>query len=45
MICCVPYAEGEMLRFSATYLTPTEHDEDALMAEFKDRLDGVEFEF
>lgn len=45
MICCVPYAEGEMLRFSATYLAPTEADEDALMAEFKQRLAGVEFEF
>lgn len=43
MICTVPYAEGEMLRFSATYPAATEADEDALMAELKSRLEGVRF--
>ncbi len=45
LICTVPYAEGEMLRFSATYVASTEADEDALMGELKGRLGGVEFEF
>ena len=45
LICTVPYAEGEMLRFSATYIAPSEADEDALMGELKSRLDRVEFEF
>lgn len=45
MICCVPYEEGQMLRFSATFVAPTQPDEDALMADMKSRLDGVEFTF
>jgi LL-diaminopimelate aminotransferase len=45
MICCVPYSEGEMLRFSATYLAATEAAEDQLMEDLKERLAGQEFTF
>jgi LL-diaminopimelate aminotransferase len=41
MICTVPYAEGQMLRFSATYLAPDEAAEDALMRELRSRLAGI----
>ena len=43
MICTVPYEEGEMLRFSATFVAPTEQDEDRYMSDLKERLRGVEF--
>jgi LL-diaminopimelate aminotransferase len=45
MICTVPYDEGEMLRFSATFVAPTEAEEDRLMSEAAKRLGAVEFEF
>lgn len=46
MICTVPYTEGgETLRFSVTYVAPSEADEDALMADMKQRLEGVKFKF
>jgi LL-diaminopimelate aminotransferase len=45
MICTVPYSEGEMLRFSATYVVPDEPGEDALMHELKQRLAGIQFTF
>src|SRR5262249_6754728 len=41
MICTVPYSEGEMLRFSATYVVENEAGEDELMRELKKRLEGV----
>jgi len=41
-ICTVPWDNaGAFLRFSVTYVAETEADEDALMAEMKERLAGV----
>lgn len=46
MICTVPYAEGgETLRFSVTYVAPSEEEEDALMADLLSRFEGVKFVF
>ena len=45
MICTVPYSEGEMLRFSATYLVEGEAGEARLMEELKRRLEGTRFLF
>ncbi len=45
MICTVPYSEGEMLRFSATYVVNGEAGEDQLMRELKERIEGIRFEF
>ncbi len=45
MVCTVPYAEGEMLRFSTTYRVDGEAGEDALMAELNQRLAGIRFLF
>ena len=43
-ICTVPWDDaGPYLRFSVTYRAPTEADEDDLMGELKDRLDGDRF--
>lgn len=46
MICTVPYDEGQMLRFSATYdVGEGEAAEDALMVRLKERLAGIKFQF
>ncbi|MEN6627654.1 MAG: LL-diaminopimelate aminotransferase [Candidatus Sumerlaeia bacterium] len=46
MICTVPYDEGQMLRFSATYdVSRGEAGEDALMVRLKERLAGIKFVF
>ena len=46
MICTVPYDEGQMLRFSATYdVSGGEEAEDALMGRLKERLAGIKFNF
>jgi len=38
-VCTVPWDDaGAYLRFSVTYLAPTEADEDALMRQLKDRM-------
>jgi LL-diaminopimelate aminotransferase len=45
-VCCVPWDDaGPYLRFSVTYLAPTEADEDALMAETVERLGRLGLEF
>ena len=45
-VCCVPWDDaGHYLRFSVTYLAPTEADEDALMAETQDRLGRLGLRF
>src|ERR1700722_722626 len=41
-VCCVPWDDaGAFLRFSVTYLAPTEADEDVLMSETIERLGGL----
>jgi len=45
MICTVPYDEGEMLRFSATFVAQSEADEDQYMKNLKERLAGIKFEW
>ncbi|MCX7017058.1 MAG: LL-diaminopimelate aminotransferase [Candidatus Sumerlaeota bacterium] len=45
MICTVPYEEGEMLRWSATFPANTEQDEDRIIAETKKRLGAIRFVF
>lgn len=46
MICTVPYDEGQMLRFSATYdVSGGETGEDGLMERLKERLAGSKFVF
>lgn len=46
MICTVPYDEGQMLRFSATYdVSGGETGEDALMERLKERLAGIKLNF
>ncbi|MCE5230327.1 LL-diaminopimelate aminotransferase [bacterium] len=46
MICTVPYDEGQMLRFSATYdVKDGEPGEDGLMQRLKERLKGIKFVF
>jgi LL-diaminopimelate aminotransferase len=45
-VCCVPWDDaGPYLRFSATYLTANEADEDALMAETVERLGRLHLQF
>src|SRR5437868_3061394 len=45
-VCCVPWDDaGPYLRFSVTYLAPTEADEDALMAETVERLGKLGLQF
>ena len=45
MICTVPYEEGRMLRFSATFVARDEVEEDRILAETKKRLRAVKFAF
>jgi LL-diaminopimelate aminotransferase len=46
LVCCVPWDDaGPYLRFSVTYLAPTEADEDALMAETVERLSRLGLRF
>ncbi len=45
MICTVPYSEGEMLRFSATFVAATEAEEDRQMRELRSRLGKIDFEW
>ena len=45
-VCCVPWDDaGAFLRFSVTYLAPTEADEDALMSETVERLGRLGLQF
>jgi LL-diaminopimelate aminotransferase len=45
-VCCVPWDDaGAFLRFSVTYLAPTEADEDALMRETVERLGRLGLQF
>jgi LL-diaminopimelate aminotransferase len=45
-VCCVPWDDaGAFLRFSVTYLAPTEADEDALMRETVERLGQLQLQF
>jgi LL-diaminopimelate aminotransferase len=45
-VCCVPWDDaGPYLRFSVTYLAPTEADEDARMAETVERLSRLGLQF
>jgi LL-diaminopimelate aminotransferase len=45
-VCCVPWDDaGAFLRFSVTYLAPTEADEDVLMSETVERLGRLGLQF
>jgi LL-diaminopimelate aminotransferase len=45
-VCCVPWDDaGPYLRFSATYLARDEAEEDALMAETRDRFQALQLRF
>ena len=45
-VCCVPWDDaGAFLRFSVTYLAPTEAEEDALMNETVERLGRLGLQF
>jgi LL-diaminopimelate aminotransferase len=45
-VCCVPWDDaGAFLRFSVTYLAPTDADEDALMSETVERLGRLGLQF
>jgi LL-diaminopimelate aminotransferase len=45
-VCCVPWDDaGAFLRFSVTYLAPSESDEDTLMNETVERLGRLGLQF
>ncbi|MEZ6142169.1 MAG: hypothetical protein R3B84_16535 [Zavarzinella sp.] len=45
-VCTVPWDDaGSYLRFSATYIAPTEADEDDLMSETRKRLHNLNLRF